>query len=340
MKRSLFVAGMCALLFAFFSVGTSRAAIDRFGVTSPASSSCEARTASGTSDGVNRAGLVVTFGGGRTENFCIEFTEESITGMQLLQRSGLTVVTDSFGGVGAAVCNIDGEGCDDPGNCFCKCGGGQCQYWAYFQFRDGAWAYSPQGSGLRIVRDGDTDGWVWGPIGNGDGLPRGTPDCAITPTATPLPTGTPTAKPTRTPAPTRTPTTRPAATTSAPPTAPTMPQPPAPPTASSDVAGATAVAPHADVVPRAAAATPTPPRHAVTAADATLTAAATRTSTSTAPAGVVRVSAAEGEQNARTSSSRSVNSGSYMSLIGFAAVAVVVGGGAGFMLLRRNRGAR
>lgn len=163
---------------------------------------CLVRAVSGTT---NQAGLVVTFGDGRTLTYCIEFTEDSITGIELLRRSGLSVVTANSGGLGAAVCSIDGEGCSDPGDCFCQCKGGTCAYWAYFQHREGGWQYSSVGAGNRTIRNGDADAWVWG---GGNTAPGGaSPDCAA-PTATPNPTSTPrsptataTAPPSATPAP-------------------------------------------------------------------------------------------------------------------------------------------
>ena len=148
----------------------------------------------------NEAGLKITFEDGRTVEYCIEFSEPEITGADLLFRTGLPVVTALNGGLGAAVCSIDGEGCNDPGDCFCKCRGGACAYWAYFQRKNGAWQYSPQGAGSRIIRDGDADAWVWG---SGTSSPGAAVDCAdptATPTLTP-PAPTPTAPPTRTPQP-------------------------------------------------------------------------------------------------------------------------------------------
>ena len=72
------------------------------------------------STAVHRAGLVVTFGDRHSELFCIEFTEDSITGLELLRRSGLPLVTSGMGGLGGAVCSIGGEGSSDPSNCFCR----------------------------------------------------------------------------------------------------------------------------------------------------------------------------------------------------------------------------
>ena len=180
-------------------------------VAQPAvSSSCAPRSATGAA--VNRAALVITFEDGRSQSFCIEFTEESITGLELLKRSGLPLVTSGNGGLGSAVCSINGKGCSNPGDCFCKCKGGTCAYWAYYHFTNGAWQSSPLGASAWTVRDGDADGWSWG-SGGANGSPDESPDCAeptLTPsplptntanadTATPVPTNTP--RPTRTPAP-------------------------------------------------------------------------------------------------------------------------------------------
>jgi len=109
----------------------------------------------------NRAGLVVTFSDGSTLSRCIEFSEEEINGVELLTRSGLPLV--SWGtGAGAAICKIGDEGCDNPNDCFCECGGSDCRYWAYYTLQDGQWQYASAGASLRKVHNGDVDGWAWG----------------------------------------------------------------------------------------------------------------------------------------------------------------------------------
>lgn len=116
----------------------------------------------------NRAGIVVTFGDGRSESLCVEFSEAEMSGAELLRRSGLPAVTTS-GGAGAAVCAMGGVGCDDPNDCFCRCHGADCRYWAYYTLENGAWQYSAVGSSLRKVRNGDVDGWAWGSGSIGSG---------------------------------------------------------------------------------------------------------------------------------------------------------------------------
>lgn len=111
---------------------------------------------------LRHAGLVVSFGDGHTETRCVEFTEEEISGAELLRRSGFSVVFSGSGGFGEGVCRIDDTGCSDPSDCFCQCRGAGCAYWAYFAFQDGEWRYQSVGASQRQLHDGDVDGWVWG----------------------------------------------------------------------------------------------------------------------------------------------------------------------------------
>lgn len=110
----------------------------------------------------HRAGLVIEFGEGLTETRCIEFSEEEITGAELLRRSGLTLVLSDYGGLGDAVCRIGDTGCSDPDDCFCRCRGAECPHWSYYALEDGAWDFQNMGASQRRLRDGDVDGWIWG----------------------------------------------------------------------------------------------------------------------------------------------------------------------------------
>lgn len=180
-----------------------------------------------------QAALVVDFGDGRVLVRVVSFAEETISGVDLLRRSGLDVAMVS-GGLGTAICAIEGVGCPPtPQECFCGCRGGTCRYWAYFHLRDGAWVYADRGAADRRLGDGDVDGWVWGdgktppplftweeiraaayspvPTAVPSPFPTGRPSTpasspALSPTGAPAP-----AAPTDTPRgypPTRTPTTR------------------------------------------------------------------------------------------------------------------------------------
>ncbi|MCH7697398.1 MAG: hypothetical protein IH865_00465 [Chloroflexi bacterium] len=111
----------------------------------------------------NHASLVVVYPDGRVETMCVEFDEETISGAELLRRSGLSVVFSGAGGFGEGVCRIDDTGCSDPGNCFCQCSGGDCAYWSYFALNDDReWQFQQIGASQRTLRDGDVDAWIWG----------------------------------------------------------------------------------------------------------------------------------------------------------------------------------
>ncbi len=110
----------------------------------------------------NRAGLIIQFGDGRVAAHCVPFGEPSITGLDLLARSGQSIVIES-GGLGVAVCAMGGEGCAYPAQpCFCQCQGASCAYWNYLHLIDGVWQYSPVGASSYTITDGAVDGWAWG----------------------------------------------------------------------------------------------------------------------------------------------------------------------------------
>ena len=167
---------------------------------------------------VNRAGLVVQFGDGSVQTYCIQFTAPSITGYDLLQATNnLQVIYDATStGFGAGVCKINNDGCNFPlDDCFCQCQGVNCVYWSYFHLLgDNTWSYSQVGASSHTLHNGSVDGWRWGvgslttapppPVYTFDQLCSTTG--TATPTPTPLPTtsGTPSVTPTRTPTPTPT----------------------------------------------------------------------------------------------------------------------------------------
>lgn len=119
-------------------------------------------------DGPNRAGIVVSFGDGRVESVCVEFTETEISGAELMNRAGFSVLLGS-GGDTNAVCMIEDTGCRDPADCWCQCHGADCRYWSYHTLDRGAWKYSAVGASTRKVHNGDVDGWAWGKGGVGSG---------------------------------------------------------------------------------------------------------------------------------------------------------------------------
>lgn len=153
-------------------------------------------------DGPNRAGLIVANDGNVIKK-CVEFSEDEINGYDMLKRAGLELNVDASGGMGAAICRIDGTGCSYPEeNCFCRCQGADCRFWIYWHLDGGDWQFSGLGASNTRVRHGDVEGWIWGegsPNTGGAQPPRVTFEeiCAEPPTATPSPTATdmPTATP-------------------------------------------------------------------------------------------------------------------------------------------------
>ncbi len=92
------------------------------------------------------------------------FTEESLSGIELLRRSGLTLVTVPFGGLGEGVCSIESTGCG-IGDCrarMCQSADRESPFCQYLrQGDDGSWAPVALGASQAEVRDGDVDAWVW-----------------------------------------------------------------------------------------------------------------------------------------------------------------------------------
>lgn len=114
--------------------------------------------------GTNGAVLVVDYGDGRMTYAWVPFTESSISGVELLHRSGLDVVTVSFGGLGEGVCRIETIGCDvDPCRArLCQTGERESPFWRYLlPTRDGQWSTTGLGASASRVEQGDVNGWAW-----------------------------------------------------------------------------------------------------------------------------------------------------------------------------------
>ncbi len=104
--------------------------------------------------GLHHAALVIEHGSGRLITRCVSFLEDQITGIQLIQRAGVEYQTQQFGGLGSAVCQLDGEPQPVPGNCL-----GTGAYWQYFHRTPSGWVPSAGGASSATLRDGDADGW-------------------------------------------------------------------------------------------------------------------------------------------------------------------------------------
>jgi hypothetical protein len=110
----------------------------------------------------HRAAVIVE-GDGQTHRVVVEFTEDSISGIELLRRAGAEPVVYSYSGIGGAVCRLYGVGRDAGPSCL---GGtsGDARYWAYFRAPAGttSFKYAVVGGGSTSVRDGDVEGWRYG----------------------------------------------------------------------------------------------------------------------------------------------------------------------------------
>jgi hypothetical protein len=267
--------------------------------------------------GPNAVALVIQYGDGTVATYCVAFEGPEIRGFDALARTGVPLIYEGNSSMGARVCKIGPDGCNDPGSCFCHCTGRECMYWSYWHLVDGAWQYAIVGPSLYKAQPGAVEGWVWG-IGTPNEAPEppliSFEEVCRAPTATPPPTGTP--LPTETPA--RPPTSTPE---------PTQPSTATATAAPNKTAAATA-APE-----ETAAATAAPEETAAPKATATPTEVATATPTSTATP--VPPSATPPQQASATTEAAAMGAqtGSYAV---FGGIVVVLGAVAVFVLRRRE----
>ncbi len=120
-----------------------------------------ARQATGSA---NVAGIVVDYGDGRVSYALVPFTEETISGVELLRRSELSLLSVEFGGMGEGICAIEDTGCDLSA-CrarLCQTGDPDSPFWQYVRAGDdGEWQTAPLGASSSIVENGNVDGWFW-----------------------------------------------------------------------------------------------------------------------------------------------------------------------------------
>jgi hypothetical protein len=119
-------------------------------------------TNQGLAQNTNQAGIVIRLGDSDLVSRCIAFFEEDISGLELLERSGLATQIRAEG-MGSLVCSINDTGCPAD-DCFCECrGGAECIYWSYWQQSDEGWQYARLGASSYRVSNGEIQGWSWGP---------------------------------------------------------------------------------------------------------------------------------------------------------------------------------
>jgi hypothetical protein len=103
---------------------------------------------------IHHAALVIQHASGSVITRCLAFAEDQISGLQLVERSGVQYEAQDFGSIGSAMCQLDREPSTVPAGCF-----GAGPYWQYFHRRGSAWQTSALGASSSLLRDGDMDGW-------------------------------------------------------------------------------------------------------------------------------------------------------------------------------------
>ena len=145
----------------------------------------------------HHAGIVVEHGSGQVVRQCVGFDTGSITALAVLQASGIEYATQTYGGLGAAVCQIDHE----PAM-YTQCLPSTGSYWVFFISRGGGpWMSASQGVSNTTVGDGDDVGFRYDPLGGANPPPVSPAGTCATSTPTPTPTAQPTPRPTPRPTP-------------------------------------------------------------------------------------------------------------------------------------------
>lgn len=108
--------------------------------------------------GSHHAALVVEHADGSTLTRCVAFDTATISGEELLNRSGVAWSGRTFGSFGDAVCALDGE----PAQ-YIDCPG-KDRYWAVFVARGaGSWQLANVGISSLAIHDGDAEGFRFDP---------------------------------------------------------------------------------------------------------------------------------------------------------------------------------
>lgn len=106
----------------------------------------------------NHVGLVVQFDDSTISTYCVSFSEDSISGYDVLHKAFGDGLEVSFDSMGAVICRINGVGCpiDD---CWCDF---PPNYWSYWHMANNSWSYSQLGTSLYNVQNGSVEGYRWG----------------------------------------------------------------------------------------------------------------------------------------------------------------------------------
>ena len=103
------------------------------------------------------AGLVIDYGAGENDAYCLWLDEKVSSGLDFLSHSDLAILAD-YTSQGAAVCKIGNTGCPAD-DCFCD---SPPNYWSYWHLENGQWVYASAGALSYTIEPGQVDGWAWG----------------------------------------------------------------------------------------------------------------------------------------------------------------------------------
>lgn len=111
-----------------------------------------------------RAGIYIDFGDGHQTVVVVPLDGSEVPSIDLLEASGLPLLTAPFGALGDGVCMIEETGCDLSAcrRTMCQQGGSDAPFWQFLQRDpDGNWVTSPLGPSTATVGNGWIDGWFW-----------------------------------------------------------------------------------------------------------------------------------------------------------------------------------
>jgi hypothetical protein len=112
---------------------------------------------------MNRGGVIVDYGEGSTTWVYVPFEEDEISVLELLDRSGLEMVTVGFGGLGEAVCQIGPSGCsvDDCRRKLCQTNSAS-PFWRLLVLDGDTWRMAGNGVSGQTVADDEIYALSWG----------------------------------------------------------------------------------------------------------------------------------------------------------------------------------
>lgn len=111
----------------------------------------------------NQGGVIIDYGEGSTSWVWVPFEESEITVLELLERSGIELVSVGFGGLGEAVCQIGPSGCsvEDCRKRLCQTNASS-PFWRLYVLDGDTWRMAGNGVSGTKLEDGDIVALSWG----------------------------------------------------------------------------------------------------------------------------------------------------------------------------------